>query len=55
MQATCRQPNTQPAVHQHFHAIASTIEKEINPVRLHCNEDSHDSGERFFGAKTHVH
>lgn len=55
VQAACRQPNAQPVVHQHFHAIASTVGKEISTVRLRRTEDRHDSCESFLGTRAHVH
>lgn len=55
MQTPCRQPNAQSVVHQHLHAIASAVGKEISTVRLCRTKDSHDPGERLLGAGAHIH
>ena len=55
VQTACCQPHPKAIVHQDFYAIASAIGKQIGAVRLRRTEDSHDTGERFFGAAAHVH
>ncbi|MNG14671.1 hypothetical protein D3C84_984440 [compost metagenome] len=42
-------------MHQHFHAIGTTVGKQISTVRLRRTEHRHDPRQRGFSAGAHVH
>jgi hypothetical protein len=55
VQPACRQPNTNPIMHQHFHAIGPTIGKQISAVRLRRTEHRNYSGQCGLGTGAHIH
>jgi len=54
VQTTGREPDTQPIVHQHFHASGAAIGKQISAVRLRRTEHGHHPRQRCLGAGPHV-
>nr|QOJ68823.1 putative accesory protein [Pseudomonas aeruginosa] len=55
MQSARRQPDAQPIVHQHFHAIGAAVGKQISTVRLRRTEHGHHPRQRCVSAGAHVH
>lgn len=55
VQPTCRQPNADPIMHQHFHSIGPAIGKQISAVRLRRTEYRNHSGQCGFGTGAHIH
>lgn len=50
-----REPDSQPIVHQHFHASGATIGKQISAVPLRRTEHGHHPRQSGLGAGPHVH
>ncbi|GBH08470.1 hypothetical protein KPSA1_01844 [Pseudomonas syringae pv. actinidiae] len=55
VQPACRQPDTNPVVHQHFHSVGPSIGKDISAVRLRRTEHRDNSGQGGLGAGAHIH
>ena len=55
IQAPGSKLNPQAIMHQHFHAIGTTVGKQISTVRLRRTEHRHDPRQRSFSACAHVH
>jgi hypothetical protein len=48
------EPHADAVVHENLHAIGPTVGEQVRMVRVRCAEDAHDSGQRGFGAGSHV-
>jgi hypothetical protein len=54
VQATCRQPDANPIVYQHFHPSRAAIGKQIGAVRLRRTEHRAPPSQRRFSAGAHI-
>ena len=52
VQPPCRQPNTNPVMNQHFHAIGPAIGKQISAVRLRRTEHRNHPGQCGLGTRS---
>lgn len=54
VQPASRQPQTETVVHQHLHAVAAFVGKQVGAVGLRFAEHLHHPGQSGIGSRAHI-